>query len=215
MGLQLALSPDRTREIAMSKIQELARTKGFLTPTLRNGNGSDLALSAWHRVFYLGLDTLADDWQPTQSARDLGWRFFVTLAGKVAAAIETGYTDDDQFRAKSVTEGPFVFGTARAIQEAEALLKHQETQYEPVLLVAPAVHIAVLWLRGAGHEADWVLPIPPICRPFRPFQPMTLARFEADARIVARQMREKALSLSQRQKPPRGSCSLPDNAVPS
>jgi hypothetical protein len=195
MAVRLAPGVDQAIKIATAKIGELARTAGFLTPGLRGACGRDLVVSIGHRLFHLGMNTLAEGRNPVGSARDLGWRFFVKLDNKIVAAIEVRRAGDGGYRPGPLSEGPLVRGTARAIHEAEVLLKHDSLDYEPMLLVAPALHVSALLLRADDPEFSRILPVPPISRPFRPFHPLAVRAFETDLVIIARQARDKTADL--------------------
>jgi hypothetical protein len=199
MPLQLALRPDHVLDIAKYRLALLARTGGFLTPLLRQPGPGDLSVSTWHRVLFLGLDRLVGSEHPIGTAPELGWRLFVHRGERIVAAIEVRRTDDSGIQPGPLTEGPFVDGTVRAFHEAEMSTADQAGNYEPILLVAPALHVSGLWLRAESSLDGIILPVAPIDPPFTPCERLSVASFEATVRKLAR-------IECQNQLPPRDAC---------
>jgi hypothetical protein len=107
---------------------------------------ADLAQSAPHEVFTLGLDDLRA--APSMAAaRPTGWRYLLREGDQVVASAETAGTAFSHFN-----RGPFVASTAVALQAAEAAPQARARSYDLRLLHVPALSTMALWLHGDGHD---------------------------------------------------------------
>jgi hypothetical protein len=193
MPLQLIERPREAIEIAKLGLSDLARKGGLLTPLLRAPGPRHLALSTWHRVFFLGLGAILNEENPIGPAPQLGWRFFVHRAEQIVATADVRRTENSGYRLGPVAEGPLVIGAIEAFEEAARLLKDQSESFEPVALDAPALHVSALLLRTADSLADKVLPIKPVDAPFRAGRLLAVADFRSMLQAVARKSYKRAL----------------------
>jgi hypothetical protein len=205
MSLQYPDNLERPLIVVTDRIAELARSGGFLTPTLRRLCGQNLVISKkYHRTLYLGLNALAEGKSLRDATIEVAWRFFIENDGEVVAAIESRSTADGTVRPGRLTEGPFVTGTVHAFDKAAELVGNQSRPYTPVLVISVAVHISGLWLQTNDGGSDVVLPVPPIDRPFKPLQPMPLDQFTSATTAIARDVRRKLSELHDAEPPTRG-----------
>jgi hypothetical protein len=205
MSLQYPDNVGQPLIVVTDRIAELARSGGFLTPTLRRLRAPNLVISKkYHRALYLGLDALAEGKPLREATIEAAWRFFIENDGKVVGAIETRSTADGTDRPGQLTEGPLVKGTVHAFDKAAELVGNQSRQYTPVLVISVALHISGLWLQTDHGDFDVVLPVPPIDRPFEPLQPMPLDLFSYETTAIAQDVRRKLSELHHAEPPTRG-----------
>jgi hypothetical protein len=135
-------------------------------------------LSTPHRVAYLRLDEIRSDADLRSVARFESWRFLLHEAGGTVQTDEAGdlvlvgaatvHAGTNSYSGLSI--GPFVAGTEEAIRKAESCPRVKGGSFEAILLIAPAVYVIALWLRDRVHSDDFVMPIPPVSAPFRPYE---------------------------------------------
>ena len=176
MTLLAADFPDAARQAVLDGIDRRARTRGFWTPKLKTADPLNLRLCAPHRVALLPLRRMQQEARllaagaaPPHSLRSLtlvlGWRFLiVNEQQEPIAAAHALVTDGGNYQLGELNEGPFVTGTfeamqAPAVRSAMSPKLHGDPFEEALLLVAPAIHFAGLWIRFQREDPDFILPL--------------------------------------------------------
>jgi hypothetical protein len=154
-------------------------------------------LSTPHRVAYLRLDEIRSDADLRSVARFESWRFLLHEAGQTVHTEETSdlvlvgaatvHASTNSYSGLSI--GPFVAGTEEAIRKAENSPRVKGGSFEAILLIAPAVYVIALWLRDLVHSDDFVMPIPPVSAPFRPYEETSPAVFLTALNELAEKVR--------------------------
>ncbi|WP_050419818.1 hypothetical protein [Bradyrhizobium tropiciagri] len=187
MAIPAADFPDDARDAVLAGMANRARTRGFATPKLsfaHRNHREDLELCAPHRMALLPLSTLrrlartdrcvakppAKIELPALSsvATILGWRFLIydkTVLEPIAAA-HAVFTDASGYRLAELNEGPYVTGFLKALQapavrRAISSDRDDDKPCEPLLLLAPAICFAGLWIRHQDSDKDFILPMDP------------------------------------------------------
>jgi hypothetical protein len=178
--------PDDARQAVLDGMRKRARTRGFWTPKLGHAHRAHcetLQLCAPHRVALLPLSKMrhgsrhktfagkvpSDVARPSLSsvAGILGWRFLIFEPDdmdKPIAAAHAVLTAEGDYRLGELNEGPYVDSTLIALQtplvrEAISSKNDESTFCEPLLLLAPAIYFAGLWIRFQHAEQDFILPM--------------------------------------------------------
>ncbi|MDH2386669.1 hypothetical protein [Bradyrhizobium sp. CER78] len=185
MTIPAADLPDDARDAVLAGMARRARTRGFATPKLsfaHRNHPEDLELCAPHRMALLPLSVLrrlagpggcvakapAEMELPALSsvATILGWRFLIydkNLLEPIAAA-HAVFTDQGGYRLAELNEGPYVASFLKALQ-APAVRRaissdtDDDKPCEPLLLLAPAICFAGLWIRHQDSRKDFILPM--------------------------------------------------------
>lgn len=155
-----------------------------------------LYLSVPHRIAYLALGKIRDGGSLREATVTENWSYLVleeqrapaaggaagTVTYKSIATATALAGEAGRYKLGSWHDGPLVAGTAKAIGAAEEEIAAEDDAdgrsrtYEPLLLLAPAVHLTALWLkdRGSGRSDafDWVVPIPPSNSKLTPHKPI-------------------------------------------
>jgi hypothetical protein len=184
--------PAAAEEACRNVMTRLAAASAFRTPNLRRAAGRELTLVTPHRLAVLSLEVLQDDRRPL-ALKEIGWRFLVQADGEALAACEaleiaTGY------RFGGLNEGPLVSGFVEALGQAEQLSATRGQDYEPRLLLVPALNVAALWLGQSGGTPDafaprdLIVPLPPSDSALRPYQAIGQEAFLAAVRRMAREV---------------------------
>lgn len=173
MPIRLAEPPRTALEAVQGTLLERADRSDFVTGALRDASADDLALTAPHPVYTLGLDALVGG-QGLAGAELTGWRYLVQRGDSTIASAEVyvGGTGVDVSRLE-VNEGPFVRATEAAVGRAEALPELESAAYELRLLKIPGVYLIALWLKADGGGDDLLIPIgetPPGVDADRPYK---------------------------------------------
>ena len=170
MTITAADFSDAARQAVLDGMDQRARTRGFWTPKLRDAARRPLRLCAPHRVALLSLNRMQlDSGNEPQSLRSrthiLGWRFLIIneLDEPIAAA-HTDLTADGTYRLGELNEGPYVGSTFEALQkplvlEAMSRKKDGNPFEEVLLLLAPPIYFAGLWVRFQREDQDFILPL--------------------------------------------------------
>jgi hypothetical protein len=186
-----ALDAVRNGLIAKIRAGSLTSPKLIRAVTLAN----DLSISFPHRAAFLSRDAIKRE-SALRDAAEIGignWRFLVLeeepmKAGQgrdhesmpaciAIAAASAAVTEDENYKLGEINEGPFVEGTCKAVEDAQKLETVKTGSFEVVLLLAPAIYVAALWLRNRDGGADIILTIPPSDARLVPFQPMNSRDF--------------------------------------
>ncbi|TWB93510.1 hypothetical protein FBZ93_110114 [Bradyrhizobium macuxiense] len=187
MAISAADFPDDARDAVLAGMANRARMRGFATPKLsfaHRNHREDLELCAPHRMALLPLSTLrrlakSDRCAAKPAAKIelpalgsvatiLGWRFLIydkTVLEPIAAA-HAVFTDEGGYRLAELNEGPYVTGFIKALQapsvrRAISSDRNDHKPGEPLLLLAPAICFAGLWVRHQDHDEDFILPMDP------------------------------------------------------
>jgi len=175
MTLLAADFSDAARQAVLDGIDKRARTRGFWTPKLKTADPASLRLCAPHRVALLPLRRMQKE-QHLLAAGEaphslrylthvLGWRFLIVNdRQQPIAAAHALVNDSGDYQLGELNEGPFVAGTFEAFQKPSvrrAMSKKLDGNpfEEALLLVAPAIHFAGLWIRFQREQPDFILPL--------------------------------------------------------
>lgn len=185
MTIPAADLPDDARDAVLAGMAKRARTRGFATPKLsfaHRNHPEDLQLCAPHRVALLPLSTLrrlaktdgcaakapAKIELPALSsvATILGWRFLIydKNVHEPIAAAHAVFTDQGGYRLAELNEGPYVTCSPKALQapsvrRAISSDTDDDKPCEPLLLLAPAIYFAGLWIRYQDSDKDFIRPM--------------------------------------------------------
>jgi hypothetical protein len=157
-----------------------------------------LSLSVPHRVAYLPLGKTRRGERLRQAVEWGNWRYLVLEEQPPPAASSAGGSakpvtyksiaaatalpvDGGGYKFGIWNDDSFAAGTEIALRAAEKLEQVRTGDYEPFLLVAPAVYVTALWLRdrrnNESEDSDLILPIPSRNPVLTPYKPMTPAEF--------------------------------------
>ena len=189
MPIRLAEPPRGALEQLQQLLLERAERSDFATSALRDAPVDELALTAPHPVYTLGLDALVGG-EGLAGAELTGWRYLLQRGDSVIASAEVhvGASGAEVSRLE-VNEGPFVRATEAAISRAEELPELESGGHELRLLRIPGAYVIALWLKPEGGGEDLLIPIgetPPEIEPGRPYKPDEL--FGALAEPARRQL---------------------------
>ncbi|MBR0894565.1 hypothetical protein JQ616_06345 [Bradyrhizobium tropiciagri] len=185
MTISAADCPDDARDAVLAGMARRARKRGFATPKLNfahRNHPEDLQLCAPHRMALLPLSTLRRLAKPdgcatkapakielpalSSVATILGWRFLIydkRVLEPIAAA-HAVFTDQGGYRLAELNEGPYVTSSPKALQapsvrRAISSDADDDKPNEPLLLLAPAIYFAGLWIRHHDSDKDFILPM--------------------------------------------------------
>jgi hypothetical protein len=136
MPLHLPEPPASLPDHVTEKLHAFADGAKFTTKALRGARKDQLALSAPHQVFTMGLDDVAAG-HGLDRAQPVGWRFLVQENGHAIASAETAATQDGTHEVSHFNEGPYVAATDKAITGLRNLPELQATGFELRLLRIP------------------------------------------------------------------------------
>jgi hypothetical protein len=182
MPLHLPDPPHGAPDKVMSKLHEFADGAKFSTPALRGAHKEQLALSAAHQVFTMGLDDVTAG-GGLDRARPVGWRYLVQEGGRVIASAETTPGADGSHEVSHFNEGPFVAATDKAMTAVRNLPQLEAAGFELRLLRIPALYMMALWLHAPTSDLLVPLAPSPIAKEGKPLPP---AEFFADLAEVER-----------------------------
>jgi hypothetical protein len=200
MPLDVMNPPVAAYEVVRSAMSDLASRAGFGTPSLRRADPSTLGLSTPHRVAVIPLNGLRRGGALRDVAQTTSWRFLLHQGDRVIAAVDTIETKEGRYQFGHINEGPFTTATEEAIRRAERLDAVRKGQFEPVLVMAPALYVVALWLQNRSGDSDWFLPLPPTPEPLVSYQPTRSDEFQD----ILRRLAEKVPPDSGRNKDPSG-----------
>jgi len=176
MTLLAADLSDAARQAVLDGIDKRASTRGFWTPKLKTADPATLRLCAPHRVALLPLGRMQKEQRllaagkaSPHSLRNLthvlGWRFLIVNdQDEPIAAAHALMNDDGDYLLGELNEGPYVTGTFEAFQTPSvrrAMSRKLDGNpfEEALLLVAPAIYFAGLWIRFQREDPDFILPL--------------------------------------------------------
>jgi hypothetical protein len=177
MPIRLAEPPRGALEAVQGTLLERAERSDFATRALRDAPLDELALTAPHPVYTLGLDALVGG-QGLAGAELTGWRYLLQRGDSTIASaeVQAGGSGVDVSRLQ-VNEGPFVRATEAAVTRAEQLPELEGGTYELRLLRIPGAYVIAVWLAEEGGGEDVLIPIgdtPPEVEADRPYKPEEL-----------------------------------------
>ena len=183
MPLLLPEPPAGSIEVLREAVGALA-ARGELSAALRRAGPGQLAITAPHQVFTLGLRDVADE-AALEKAQPTGWRYLLEVGQDVVAAVETSEASG-QHAFSHVNHGPFVRGTVEALAVAETAAGDRPGM-ELRLLQVPALYLVALWVRdtSAGGDAT-IIPIAPAPGAFEANRAYTSEEFFRTAQEQAR-----------------------------
>src|SRR6266446_3816375 len=164
------------RQAVLEGMRQRAATRGFWTPKLKHADPATLQLCEPHRVALLPLNRMqqeakrraAPDGPAPRSLRELafilGWRFLIINdQQKAIAAAHAFLTSSGNYRLGELNEGLYIERTLMAMQTpfvTEAMSRKIDgSAVELLLLIAPAIGFAGLWVRFEQQDKDFILPL--------------------------------------------------------
>jgi hypothetical protein len=171
--------PDAARRAVLEGMHQRAATRGFWTPKLKQADPATLHLAVPHRLALLPLNRMqqevrrlrnaAPDKPPprplAELASILGWRFLI-INGKQEpiAAAHAFQSRSGEYRLAELNEGIYIERTRTAFDMpfiTDAISREVDggTFEELLLLVAPALYFAGLWVRYEQRDKDFILPL--------------------------------------------------------
>jgi hypothetical protein len=169
--------PNAARQAVLDGMRQRATTRGFWTPKLKDADPATLRLCVPHRVALLPLNRMqqeakrraAPDGPAPRSLRELafilGWRFLIINDHQEPiAAAHAFLTSSGDYRLGELNEGLYIERTLTALQTpfvTEAMSRKIDGSAfeELLLLIAPAIGFAGLWVRFQRQEEDFILPL--------------------------------------------------------
>jgi hypothetical protein len=189
MPIRLAVPPRGALEQLQEMLVERAERFDFATSALRDAPVDELAVTAPHPVYALGLDALVGG-QGLAGAELTGWRYLLQRGDSVIASAEVHVGESGaEVSRLEVNEGPFVRATEAAVTQAEQLPELEGGTYELRLLRIPGAYVIAVWLAGEGGGEDLLIPMgdtPSEVESGRPYKPDEL--FGALAEPARRQL---------------------------
>ncbi|MFJ8313781.1 MULTISPECIES: hypothetical protein [unclassified Streptomyces] len=153
MALQVPQPPQESRSAAEAGVELLAGL-GRVRPTatLVPAGADELRLTHPLEMYVIGLADLPDG---LAGARPVAWRYLVQHASGPVALAETVRDEAGGHVFSQLNYGPFVAGTAAALDAAGRAPGDAEVR----LLHLPAVHLIAVWLHG--EASDTLIPAAP------------------------------------------------------
>ncbi|MEU9099826.1 hypothetical protein [Streptomyces sp. NPDC048361] len=185
MTLQSPPPPDQSRTAAEAGLQLLAGLGRVRTETLLPAAPADLRLADPVQMY-----TLAPG-RPLAEAQPVAWRYLVRHGDEPVALAETVRDPSGEHVFSQLNYGPFVAGTAAALDAAGgaagvaegAGVTEDAGVAEVRLLHVPAVHLIAVWLHG--NATDTLIPAAPVPRGVDAAQPYPAAALLALAAELA------------------------------
>lgn len=191
MPVAFAQPPEAVEELTRTKIQEIARDKGFRVASLATAQPGQVSLGSGHPVYNLGLRDIVGA-TPVAQLPITSWRFIVQHEGAEATAAETlGAGPSRQPEFSSVNQGPFVSGTTNAFAAIAKDPAFADGNWEMRLLRVPALYVYAIWThdtRGGGDRLRPVDPAPACLNAARSYtwdEFLSALRPEAEKRLAA------------------------------
>lgn len=182
MPVTITTPPPAADEAVRAALRHFATVPEERLHALRGTRPAELATTAPHPVFTLGLDELRSRRARLSPGRPTGWRFLLRQDDEVVASAETVADAAGGTQFSHFNRGPFVGATAAALRTAEGLAETRDASYEVRLLHVPALYAMALWLHGDGDN-DLLIPLapaPPDVEPNRAYPAQELLDLLAD-----------------------------------
>lgn len=152
MALQVPQPPHESRSAAEAGVELLAGLGRVRTATLLPAAADELRLAHPLQMYVIGLGDLAGG---LARARPVAWRYLVQHDSGPVALAETVRDDAGGHVFSQLNYGPFVAGTAAALEAAG----REPGDAEVRLLHLPAVHLIAVWRHSPG--SDTLVPAAP------------------------------------------------------
>ena len=154
--------PPGSAEAVQEALRRFAGVPDAHRNALRGTQPAELDPSLPHPVFNLGLSDLTRRaGGGLGAARLTGWRYLLRSQQQVVASAETVSAGGGREEFSHFNQGPFVGGTAAALEAAQAIPETQDRSYELRLLHVPALYAMALWLHADDGGDDVLIPIQP------------------------------------------------------
>jgi hypothetical protein len=182
--------PQDAYEQVRKVIEALAAGRAFRTPNLARANPDPSALGTPHRVAILPLDSLRQERGALEVVLQ-GWRWFLRDADGRPVGTAEAIAVGDSYRFGELNEGPFVASTEEALRRVEQI-DLGPWEFEPLLLVAPAIYVAALWLKrqpgdaGLVEEDDVLVLLPPLPASLEPYDRLTPEKWDLLRQLAGR-----------------------------
>ncbi|MEV6547079.1 hypothetical protein AB0M57_00045 [Streptomyces sp. NPDC051597] len=152
MALQVPQPPQESRSAAEAGVELLAGLGRVRTATLLPAAADELRLAHPLQMYVIGLADLPGG---LDRARPVAWRYLVQHDSGPVALAETVRDEAGGHVFSQLNYGPFVAGTAAALEAAG----HEPGDAEVRLLHLPAVHLIAVWRHSPG--SDTLIPAAP------------------------------------------------------
>jgi hypothetical protein len=185
MAIRAGDTPDGAVETVERHLSELAARPHFRgVRRLQTVDPTDVALSAPHAVYHLGLDQLSGG-AGLDTAEPVADRFLVMGANETVASAELARGGGFQ-----ATEGPYAEATAAAIRAAEASPELADGNYELRVLRIPGIYLMAVWLKDEDGDGDVVIPLEPAPQPLEAGRHYSPADLLAELETLAKRRLE-------------------------
>ena len=174
MPVTMTNPPPEADEVVQAALQQFAHVPEARLHALAGTRPAELAATAPHPVFTMGLSDLRPQRTRLGSTQSTGWRYLLRQDDQLVASAETLSDQDGGTRFSHFNQGPFVAGTAAAIETAEGLDETRDRSYEMRLLHVPALYTMALWLHDEGDD-DILIPLAPAPQGVEPNRPYPAA----------------------------------------
>jgi len=161
MALRTADPPSESVAALRDTLTTMGQGNQFSSELLRNADPDELALTKPHQVYTLGLDDLRAG-QPLSAARPTSWRYLVERDDRPVALGETHLKPSGEHAFAQLNYGPFVPGTAQALDVAEQYVAQGDARIR--FLHIPALYLQAVWLHSqsqASEREDMLVPAAP------------------------------------------------------
>ncbi|MFF1477277.1 hypothetical protein ACFVYD_06815 [Streptomyces sp. NPDC058301] len=152
MALQVPQPPQESRSAAEAGVELLAGLGRVRTATLLPATADELRLAHPLQMYVIGLADLPGG---LERARPVAWRYLVQHDSGPVALAETVRDEAGGHVFSQLNYGPFVAGTAAALEAAG----REPGDAEVRLLHLPAVHLIAVWLHSPA--SDTLIPAAP------------------------------------------------------
>ncbi|MEU1071983.1 MULTISPECIES: hypothetical protein [unclassified Streptomyces] len=152
MALQVPQPPQESRSAAEAGVELLAGLGRVRTAALLPAAADELRLAHPLQMYVIGLADLPGG---LDRARPVAWRYLVQHDSGPVALAETVRDEAGGHVFSQLNYGPFVAGTAAALEAAG----HEPGDAEVRLLHLPAVHLIAVWRHSPG--SDTLVPAAP------------------------------------------------------
>ena len=174
--------PRSARSAAFAKVDRLAQMSTFFAED--RWQAKSIGLSLPHRYFGLSAEALRGRASLHECVEERGWRFLLLLDHSVVAAVQSWY-ERSTWHVSAVRTGAAAYGMKKALERA---IDDQTTQgsFEPCYLWCRTTLTAALWLRpDSGTTDGFVVPLPFVRAPLKPYVVIPAADFLAKSRVMA------------------------------
>ena len=169
-------------EAALSQLAGMATADAVPLPPL-----ASVGLSAPHRVFTIGLQTLLD--RGLEGATPLSLRYLVLSGNEPVASAEVFLDPTGQpTELAHLNQSRYVQETAKTLASIEARSEFQSNSFELRLLRIPGIHVIALWLKDEAGQRDILFPLEPGPAELRSPEPREAPDFIAVAQDLARRV---------------------------